>query len=328
MTFSPWMRLSITLIIVAFTMSCSEESPKKVPMQYVKNEIVKDSGGTKMTFNRAVDILFVVDDSGSMNAHQTNLAKNVKLFTQAMVANQILDYHIGVVTSDMDDPVKSGKLYGQPTYVTRTTPNGAAILERSLQPGTNGSSEEHEFAPVVAALTSPLTTGYNNGFYRPDAFLVIVILTDEDEQSSMSSKDFYQFLVNLKSGDASKVITYGVYLAPGDPNCEYSYQTKLEEFFKIASTQTFGLCDVDFGMKLAALGADLVHRVGTIFYLTRPAQSNTIKVTFGSQVVPNDAKLGWVYDTARNALIFGDDIDLKPEPTGTQIEVNFTAAQY
>ena len=328
MKISRLLRFGVTLLAVASITSCSDESPKKVPLQLVKNEIVKDSGGTKVTFNRAVDILFVVDDSGSMDTHQANLAKNVKLFTQAILANQLLDYHIGVVTSDMDDSSKSGRLYGQLTYVTRTTPNGAAVLEASLQPGTNGSSEEQEFAPVVAALTAPLSTGFNNGFYRSDAYLAVIILTDEDEQSFISSKDFYQFLLNLKSGDAAKVITYGVYLPPGDPNCEYGEQTKLEEFFKLASTKTFGLCDVDFGLKLGELGADLVHRVGTIFYLTRPPQPNTIKVTFGSQTVPNDPKIGWIFDPSRNALIFGDDLDLLPEPPGTQVEVNFLAAQY
>ena len=328
MKMSRWMRLSMTLLILVGTSSCSEESPKKVPMQFAKKEIIKDASDTKVTFNRAVDILFVVDNSGSMESHQTNLAKNVKLFTQAILANQLLDYHIGVVTTDMDESSESGKLYGSLKYITRTTPNGAAILEASLQPGTGGSSEEQEFAPVVAALTPPLATGFNKGFYRPDAYLAVIMITDEEEQSYISSKDFYKFLLGLKSGDATKVITYGVYLPTGDPKCEYGEQTKLEEFFKLASSKTFGLCDVDFGMKLADLGADLVHRVGTVFYLTRPAQSDTIKVVFGSQVVPNDPKLGWIYDPSRNALIFGDDIDLKPEPPGTQVEVTFTAAQY
>jgi hypothetical protein len=63
-----------------------------------------------------------------------------------------------------------------------------------------------------------------------------------------------------------------------------------------------------------------------VLYLSRPPQPDTIFVTFGSQTVPNDPKKGWVFDPVRNALVFGDEIDLKEEPQGTQVEVDFTAA--
>ncbi len=321
-------RLALAMLAVGIFMGCSSESPKKVPKQFQKNERIKDTGGNKVSFNRSVDILFVVDDSGSMGTHQKNLASNVKLFTQAIFANQILDYHIGVVTTDMDDSSKSGRLQGTVSYVTRTTPNGAAILEASLQPGTNGSASELEFDPVRAALTAPLVTGANAGFYRPDAYLALIFITDEEEQSSMTSQDFYNFLLGLKNQDAAKIIPYGVYLPSGDPKCASGGQTKLEEYFKLVSAKTFGLCDPLFGQKLAELGDDLVRRVGSVLNLTRPAQRDTITVTFGSQTIPNDPRFGWVYDPTTNALIFGDEIDLLPEPPGTQVVVDFIAAEY
>jgi hypothetical protein len=263
-----------------------------------------------------------------MGEHQTNLAKNVKLFTKAILANQLLDYHIGVVTTDMDLPNRSGRLNGVPNFVTRTTPNGAAVLEANLQPGTNGSGTEKEFDPIVAALSAPIVSRDNAGFYRPDAYLAIILITDEEEQSNMSVKDFYSFLLNLKGGDQSKLIPYGVFLPKGNPACASGDQVKLEEFFKLVSAKTFGLCDVDFGDKLAGLGDDLVRRVASILYLTRPAQPDTITVTFGSQTIPNDPKKGWIYDPGRNGLIFGDEIDLQPEPPGTQVEVDFISAEY
>jgi hypothetical protein len=322
----------------AFGFGCAEESPKLVPKPLFKKERVKDAGGTKVSFNRSVDILFVVDDSGSMSDHQANLAQNVKLFTQGIVANQILDYHIGVVTSNMDSQpfnpkpgqTWKGELWGTTKYVTRTTPAANAILEANLQPGTEGSGTEMFFTPVQAALTPPLVNGANLGFYRPDAYLVVIFLTDADDQSSMSAKDFYNFLLKLKGGDPAKVITYGVNIPTNDKSCPRQEQvpTKLEEFYALTKAQTLGLCDKDYGIKLAALGADLVRRVGSILYLTRPAQPSTISVRFGTQVIPNDPRLGWVYDPARNALVFGDDFELQPEPAGTEVEVEFTAAEY
>lgn len=330
---------ALSAVAIALALGCAAESPKLVPLPLVKTERVKDSGGTKVSFTRAVDILFVIDDSGSMSEHQADLAANAALFTQGIIANQILDYHIGVVTSNMDSPLWNpkpgetwkGELWGTTKWVERTTPSAASVLNSNLQPGTSGSGNEMFFTPVEAALTNPLMSGANLGFYRSDAYLAVIFVTDAEDQSSMSAKDFYKFLLNLKGGDPNKIIAYGVNIPSTDKTCNRSGESlpvKLEEFYKLANAKTLGLCDKDFGMKLAELGADLVRRVGTVLYLTRPAQPSTITVTFGSQTIPNDPRTGWIYDPVRNALVFGDEMDLKPEPPGTQVEVDFNAASY
>jgi hypothetical protein len=53
------------------------------------------------------DILFVVDDSGSMATHQANLATNFKAFIQNLAASPVKnDFQIGITTSsvDINDP--------------------------------------------------------------------------------------------------------------------------------------------------------------------------------------------------------------------------------
>lgn len=335
-----WMATGLGLFVASLlAVGCAETSPKKVPMQFVKNERIKDSGGNRVSFNRAVDILFVIDDSGSMSGHQANLAKNVKLFTQGITGNQILDYHIGVVTSNMDSKPWNpkpgvawrGELWGTTKFITKTTVDGPLELEKNLQPGTDGSASEVFFTPVQAALTPPLVGGANAGFYRPDAYLAVIFLTDSDDQSNLSANDFYRFLLGLKGGDASKIISYGVNIPKTDRSCDRSGEPepdKLEAFYRLTNAKTLGLCDADFGTKLAELGDDLARRVGSVLYLTRPAQPDTIVVTYGTQTVPNDPQTGWIYDPVRNALIFGEEIDLLPEPQGTQVEVDFIAAEY
>lgn len=329
---------SAVVFVLAIVIGCANESPKLVPLPIGKKERVKDLGGTKVSFNRAVDILFVIDDSGSMGDHQANLAKNVKLFTQSIINNQILDYHIGVLTSNMDsEPFNpapgvtyKGELWGVTKFVTRQTPNAQLVLESNLQPGTSGSSTEVFFTPVQAALTNPLVSNENAGFYRSDAYLVVVFVTDADDQSQMKAADFQKFLVNLKGGDPTKVIAYGAYIPTVDTTCRTAedHARKIEEFFALVGGKTLGLCDVDFGTKLADLGADLVKRIGSVLTLSRPAQADTIVVSFGSQVIPNDPYKGWVFDPVRNAISFGEGIDLKPEPPGTEVEVDFIAAQF
>jgi hypothetical protein len=327
----------VTSCLALSLSACSPASPKLVPLPLVKKERVRNTGGSKVSFNRAVDILFVVDDSGSMGEHQSSLAKNVQLFTQGIWANQILDFHIGVTSSNMDsDPYQPkpgygwrGELNGVTKFVSRNTPNGQRELESNLLIGLEGSGSEEFFTPVQSALTAPMVQGPNRGFFRQDAYLAVIFVTDSDDQSKLSATDFYKFLVNLKGGDPSKIIVYGVYIPKVDKTCNRSSENlpdKLEEFFGLAKAQTLGLCDADYGMKLSELGADLVRRVGSVLYLSRPPQPDTIFVTFGSQTLPNDPKKGWVFDPVRNALVFGDEIDLQPEPQGTQVEVDFTAA--
>src|SRR5205085_9381823 len=50
-------------------------------------------------FNNQIDILWVVDNSGSMNPYQTNLTNNFSSFINNF-QNKGYDFHISVTTSD------------------------------------------------------------------------------------------------------------------------------------------------------------------------------------------------------------------------------------
>lgn len=315
-------------------LSCSAEAPKLAPLHTEVPEIVKDTTEV-VSFSRDVDILFVVDDSGSMGDDQANLGRNADLFTKAIFNNQGYDFHIGVTTSSMNPRFEpeygvGGKLHGAVKFVTRTTPFREDVLRKNLQPGSTGDGVERFYDPIHAALTAPLVNGVNKDFFRPDATLVIIIVTDTDDFSHVTGLDFYKFLLGLKGGDPDKVIVYAAYVSSTDKKCPYGDVQRgiLEGLFKEAKAKTFSLCDVDFGKKLAALADDVIERVGTVLYLSRPPLKDTIVVTFGSQTIPNDVHKGWVFDPSRNALIFAKDIDLKPEPSGTNIQVKFEAAKY
>ena len=74
------------------------------------------------------DILFVVDDSGSMAVEQTNLAANFKSFIDALAASPVKDdFQIGITTTSVDRNVGSGaNLAVDPTFsssVSTSCPN-------------------------------------------------------------------------------------------------------------------------------------------------------------------------------------------------------------
>jgi hypothetical protein len=73
----------------------------------------KIEGDPTEVFDPRVDILFVVDSSGSMMSHQENLAKNIDLFVDKFVQAGTLDFHVGVITTDMDFTGHKGQLWGK-----------------------------------------------------------------------------------------------------------------------------------------------------------------------------------------------------------------------
>jgi hypothetical protein len=325
----------ICAVALALTTSCSGKSDKLVPAAK-KGEKAKISSEFE---DPMIDILFVIDDSGSMDSHQRNLATNINLFVDEIRKFGFIDYRIGVTTSSVSDTLNSvaprGMLYGNPKYVDRNTPQGDIILKSNLIVGTSGSGQEELLNPVYLALTPPMSTGHNAGFYRPDAYLAVVFITDAEDQSarttpSMTPQFLYNFLVQLKLGDASKVLGYGAIIPSGVRNCsrdQMDEPRKIEEFFKLVNGQFFSLCDPTFGLQLGGVAKNLVKNVTKVVRLKRWPVVDTIRIVYGSQVVPNDYETGWVYEPASNSIVFGEKFALSNQPAGTELEITFVTAR-
>jgi hypothetical protein len=158
---------------------------------------------------RAVDFLFVIDNSGSMGAYQTNLVSNFGAFIAGIQATltEVESYHIGVTTSDSYDynvegcrelgslVVQTGGFgssfanngglpcgpYAQgANYITEDDDLDVAF-SCAAQVGTSGSAWELVMDAALAATDGTLAGPgqCNEGFIREDALLVVVIITDE-----------------------------------------------------------------------------------------------------------------------------------------------------
>ncbi len=315
-------QFSAGLLAGALLVGCAPDSPKATTPTENKSEKIKNavlSVALTQTLHQQVDILFVIDDSASMQAHQADLSSNIRLFVAEMQKSNLLDYHIGVVTTSMDGaspydptsrwpsgcdyavggawggstgrPCGDGKLVHFKThvpFVDRQTPNGLSVLEENILVGTEGSSEEMSFDPISAALSSPMMSAENTGFLRKDASLAIIIMTDaEDQSQTMSPETLNDFLVNLKNGKADKVLTYAAIVPSSvtSPSCtrdEYGVTPlRIEQFLKLSGGTEFNICDADYGTKLAAIAKDVTQKVGKLMYLSRAPVVNTISVKFG-----------------------------------------------
>lgn len=156
-----------------------------------------------------MDILFVIDDSGSMSEEQGNLASNFPMFA-SVINNYItrsgspLDYRIGVTTTGRDvDYVLDLGLGFPPVPFSESGTNGELLMgcgmtrrwiQRSdtdvsgtlsciAQVGTTGPGYEMPLLMLDWTLDERVLDNTNAGFLRDDALLAIVVLTDEDDCS-------------------------------------------------------------------------------------------------------------------------------------------------
>ncbi|MCC6138135.1 MAG: hypothetical protein IT287_05855 [Bdellovibrionaceae bacterium] len=332
------MGLLFTLLVVV---GCSPSTPKKIPFVENKPEQSSEVGNiSKESFRPDLDILFIIDDSGSMGVHQANVAANASLFADAIVKTKFLDYHVVVITSSIGPGFTfpgtpsspgGGKLFGKTRYVDRTTPNGLFVLAENIQVGTNGDATEQFFDPLELALSQPLVSGYNGGFLRPDSYLALIFVTDTDDQSKKNdAQSIFDFLVKLK-GNANKIFVGAAFIPDAEAavcsgESDIGTSDNLPDFFRLTKAITFSLCDPDFGEKLAEIGRVIARRAQTM-YLKKIPKKGTIKVIVGSAEIPNDAKSGWTYNPVVNGIEFGPNIDWEVFPDNTFPQVDFEAIE-
>ncbi len=178
-----------------------------------------------------MDVLFVIDNSGSMAQEQTNLAANFPGFISVLDASG-LDYRVAVTTSGRDysytmttpigplpesqDGGDNGRML-QPAscgmsrrWIEKTDPDPAGTFACVAAVGTGGPSDEMPLAATRDAFEDRISDGHNAGFRRADALLAIVILTDENDCSYEQSVSlpFGQFLCESMMEPVSNYVAF------------------------------------------------------------------------------------------------------------------------
>jgi hypothetical protein len=218
------------------------------------------------------DLLFVVDDSPSMQIHQRDLVENFPAFLDGVdrIAAQGTDLHVGVTTTDAyygnpeacqvfgalvtqtvginSSDATCGPYAEGANYMTSADPLAEAFA-CAAKVGTLGDEREQPLAAVLAALdpTSPAAP-CNAGFLRDDAILVVVLLTDERDQSPNSPERLALDLRTLKGGndDAIAVVSLIDDGTPCSSGAETCYDTRLFKFTRSFSHGFLGSIDGDY----------------------------------------------------------------------------------
>ena len=148
-------------------------------------------GQSVYAVNNKIDVLWVVDNSGSMMPLQTNLVKNFNTFIKTF-QNKGYDFHIAVTSTDaylantlqLNNPALSKWKDGGTTHtgisvIDNNTTNLVNTFVTNASLGDQGDGDERAFSSFQESLNNPA----NSAFRRADAFLAIIILSDEDDFS-------------------------------------------------------------------------------------------------------------------------------------------------
>ncbi|HMV67811.1 MAG TPA: hypothetical protein PKA64_13260 [Myxococcota bacterium] len=253
----------------------------------------------------AVDILWVIDNSNSMLAEQQKLGENFPAFLDYYL-NSGLDWQIGVVSTDLQDPAQSGKLQGAAGFLWAdpSVPDPAGVFSRMALLGRGGSSKEQGRGAAWAALTPPLLETTNAGFYRPSARLSVIVVSDEQDFSDdLSVNTFIDWYLHLKPDpsmvDFSAIISM-------DPACNDGRMgTDYLPIVHATGGSAFSICEDDWTPILAALG---IRAAGLQreFFLTEVPDPSTLSVWIDDEEVRYDfvPETDFVYDGDHNSINF------------------------
>lgn len=267
-----------------------------------------------------VDVLWVVDDSCSMSEEQNNIASNAQNFLSRAL-NLNTDFQIGLVTTDMEDANKSGKLQsrnGRPKIIDRATADPVGAFADNVRQGTSGSAEEQGLEATHSALTDPLINdpAANQGFLRDDAKLVVIAVSDEEDQSTATVDFYVDFLKNLKGYRNSDMMSFSAIVGYDESSGQASDCSSSDgqavpgaRYIDVAG-RTGGLkrsiCSSNWGQIADDLGLD-AFGAKSQFFLSREPIASTIHVEVNGQTVAQSGN--WSYEASSQSVIF--------EPTAT-----------
>ncbi len=184
------------------------------PDSGVDDDADADAGDEKDTSTMAegvgcksMDILFVIDSSGSMQEEQNNLVTNFPKFVEVLdtykgSASNDFVYRLGVTETEVKRTFTSGgfpmtqngangALLGknkcglEEVWIDGPGPDVAQDFSCAARVGITGGGIEMPFAAIETALGQQSLYGGNKGFYRKDeeSLLVVIVITDEDDCS-------------------------------------------------------------------------------------------------------------------------------------------------
>lgn len=259
-----------------------------------------------------VDILMIIDNSGSMEPYQRELSQRFAEFLTYFIEADI-NYQIAGVTTDAD--IRTAGQFIKGTIITADTPDAATKFSELVRVGTTGSGSEMGLETSMKALTPPLVNAQNSGFLREEASLSLIYVSDEEDSSPRPVNDYINDFFSLKGQRSRDVFNASALVVTDVSSCPQGNMSVVNTRYVDVADQTNGvignICADNFSDIVTELSLNASRLLDT-FYLTSTPNLDTLEVTVNDEVVPCDAGV-WYYDMVelhevqKPAIIFFPD---------------------
>ncbi len=319
-------RLSVYFLLALVLAQCGRKHDFLYRMVEGKPDAVIQSAKIKeMHGISRIDVLWVIDNSGSMMTHQKNVIDNTKYFMNAFTSKKALDWKMGLLSTHQGDAPYIG--FKPKDILDHTTKDPVGKFQDAVKGlGWNQGCPELVFEPVMDAFTK------YPGFSRKNSVLAIMALTDTMEEGPTLKGQFEKAL-KAEKGNMKLVKFYGTFAGEsfgcrGELPWKYP-GSPFEYFVKLTKSKSFSLCAPDFGKNLALVAEDMVSSVvhSKVTLKDRP-QVESLQVFYKGDTLPGgspDSGSKWYYDFDLNAVSFYD-LDFA-EDENSSVEVYYEKAK-
>ncbi|HEY8207636.1 MAG TPA: VWA domain-containing protein [Myxococcaceae bacterium] len=292
-------------------------SPPTTP--FIQTDLVQQSQGK-------VDILWVIDDSGSMANQRQTLGGNFRRFFDRLVQLQV-NFQIGVISPNAND---GGFLRGTTKIITNTTPDPEDVFIANTTFPASRARWEQGLRMMQIALTPPVVNNQNAGLVRPDAALAVIAVSDEDDGSIGEPPYYARFLRGAKGKGNENLVSFSVIggtipfgcFPPGE---EIFFGGLADPAFRYSevSNETSGIigsiCDSSFEDTLIRI-AEALNTLRRIFPLSVDPDPSTITVMVNGVVIPRDPFLGWQFQLDTRTITF---LGTYIPPPGAALQIRY-----
>ena len=295
-----------------------------------------------------VDLLLVIDNSGSMAEEQQALQLNLnRLWSRIALANA--DFHIAVTTSGVNpydsgwtqcpggaSGGEAGRFFpvdnSRPRILTPQTPD----LQNSLYANINVGLchwDERLIEPAIDALTAPLINESkvpgtplpadgNAGFLRDDARLSVLVVSDTDDDNDVPSPPSVESmaaqLYAVKKG-VKEMVSFTAIVPLQNCATVEQFGPRNRQLVAALNGTAYDICDLkNMGDLLDRAIGDLMQPLSSFALTAVPREPGQIEVTI------NGAKVsGFSYDQKTNRIVFAKG---SVPPPGSTVGASYAPA--
>jgi len=243
------------------------------------------------------DLLWVVDNSGSMGDEQTTLKNEFNDFVSTLNQRQAINYQMAVTTTDMTNGGTQGQLVLNKVISSQMTNPESEFASVINAIGISGSGDERGLAASLVELSKT-----NSSLRRPGVPFVLIYVSDENDGSALGTENqILSRLQNLRS----PVFVFSI-VSPQD-NCNLSNNVYGERYVSLAQGladrgKVLNICPSDLASSFQEVASSL-SEASYIFSLKQIPADGAVSVYING-IRLQDSSDRYYYDPSRNAIVF------------------------